>query len=91
MSSEGGGSAATAALSEEREERNRDKRKYEGEERSVPKDGKTRKTGPEKTESGADGEGLEDVTEQVPVSLHVPEVMAMQDVGSRDSSGDGQS
>ncbi len=79
MSSEGGGSAATAALSGAREERIRDKRKLEGEELSVPTDGKTRKTGPEKTESGADGEGLEDVTEQVPVSLHVPEVM--QDVG----------
>ena len=39
-----------------------------------------RKTGPEHTESVADGEGLEDVTEEVPVSLHVPEVMAMQDV-----------
>ena len=40
-----------------------------------------RKTGPEHTESVADGEGLEDVTEEVPVSLHVPELMAMQDVG----------
>jgi hypothetical protein len=45
----------------------------------VDRHGKTRKPGSENTESGADGEGLEDVTEQVPVSLHVPEVM--QDVG----------
>ncbi len=57
------------------------RRKYEGEELSVHKDGKTRKAGPENTESGADGEGLEDVTGEVPVSLHVPEVKAMQDVG----------
>jgi hypothetical protein len=47
----------------------------------VHKNGKTRKAGPENTESGADGEGLEDVTGEVPVSLHVPEVKAMQDVG----------
>ena len=48
MSSGGGGSAATAALSGEREERIRDKRKHGGEELLVPNDGKTRKTGPGK-------------------------------------------
>ncbi len=76
-----GGSAATAALSGEREERIRDKRKHGGEELLVPNDGKTRKTGPESTESGADGEGLEDVTEEVPVSPHLPAVTVMQNVG----------
>ena len=47
----------------------------------MPNDGKTRKTGPDSTESGADGERLEDVTKDVPVSHHVPAVTAMQDVG----------
>ena len=81
VSSGGGGNAATAALSGAREERIRDKRKHEGEELSVPNDGKTRKTGPESTESRADGEGLKDATEEVPVSPHGTKVTVMQDVG----------
>ena len=48
VSSGGGGSAATVALSGAREERIRDTRKHGGEELLVPNDGKTRKTGPRK-------------------------------------------
>ncbi len=67
----GGGSAATAELSGGREEKNLDKRKHGGGELLAPNDGKTRKTGPESTESGDDGEGLEDVTEDQTIWAHL--------------------
>jgi hypothetical protein len=73
VSSERGGSSETAALSGEREERFRDKKKHEGEALLVPDDGKTRKTGPKCTEAGADGQGYQ--IPDVPISSAVDQTI----------------